>query len=76
MPLTHIKVAKDLQELTLHGTKEFPVALYETIMRLESMDFLPLHWHKEIQFVFIKMDVHSIEWGRTFCIEARRGTLY
>jgi len=23
-------------------------------MRLESMDFLPLHWHKEIQFVFIK----------------------
>ena len=40
MPLTHIKIAKDLQELTLHGTKEFPVALYETIMRLESMDFL------------------------------------
>jgi len=54
MPLTHIKIAKDLQELTLHGTKEFPVALYETVMRLESMDFLPLHWHKEIQFVLIK----------------------
>ncbi len=54
MPLTHIKIAKDLQELTLHGTKEFPVALYETVMQLERLDFLPLHWHKEIQFVYLK----------------------
>jgi len=54
MALTHIKIAKDLQELTLHGTKEFPVALYETVLRLDSMDFLPLHWHKEIQYVYVK----------------------
>ncbi|MGE6513422.1 AraC family transcriptional regulator [Lysinibacillus sphaericus] len=54
MALSHIKVAKDLQELTLHGTKAFPVALYETILRLDRMDFLPLHWHKEIQFVYVK----------------------
>ncbi|WP_107949454.1 AraC family transcriptional regulator [Lysinibacillus parviboronicapiens] len=54
MALTHIKVAKDLQELTLHGTKAFPVALYETILRLDRLDFLPLHWHKEIQFVYVK----------------------
>lgn len=54
LPLTHIKIAKDLQELTLHGSKEFPVALYETTMNMDSMDFLPLHWHKEIQFVYLK----------------------
>ncbi|MFJ6266278.1 helix-turn-helix domain-containing protein [Lysinibacillus xylanilyticus] len=54
MALTHIKIAQDLQELTLHGTKEFPVALYETVLRLDSLDFLPLHWHKEIQFVYVK----------------------
>ncbi|MFJ7732196.1 helix-turn-helix domain-containing protein [Lysinibacillus sp. NPDC097231] len=54
MALTHIKIAKDLQELTLHGTKEFPVAFYETVMRIEYLDFLPLHWHKEIQFVYVK----------------------
>lgn len=54
MALTHIKIAKDLQELTLHGTKEFPVALYETVLQLDSLDFLPLHWHKEIQFVYVK----------------------
>ncbi|QDP99144.1 helix-turn-helix domain-containing protein [Lysinibacillus fusiformis] len=54
MALTHIRVAKDLQELTLHGTKAFPVAMYETILRLDRMDFLPLHWHKEIQFVYVK----------------------
>ncbi|MEY9976280.1 helix-turn-helix domain-containing protein [Lysinibacillus sp. RC79] len=54
MVLTHIKIAKDLQELTLHGTKEFPVAFYETVLRLDSLDFLPLHWHKEIQFIYVK----------------------
>lgn len=50
----HIKIAKDLQELTLHGSKAFPLALYETILRLASMDVLPLYWHKEIQFFYIK----------------------
>jgi AraC-like DNA-binding protein/mannose-6-phosphate isomerase-like protein (cupin superfamily) len=53
MALTHIKVAKDLQELTLHGSNAFPVALYETYLRLDRRDFLPLHWHKEIQFVYV-----------------------
>ncbi len=42
MVLTHIKIAKDLQELTSHGTKAFPVALYETTMRLESLDFFAI----------------------------------
>lgn len=73
--LPHLNISKDLQELTLHGTKEFPVALYETVMRLGSMDFLPLHWHKEIQFVYIKSgrvqyrvgtDVFILEEGRDF----------
>jgi len=54
MALTHIKVAKDLQELTLHGSNAFPVALYETHLQLDRSDFLPLHWHKEIQFVYVK----------------------
>ncbi|MFJ7951861.1 helix-turn-helix domain-containing protein [Lysinibacillus sp. NPDC096418] len=52
--MTHIKLAKDLQELKSHGSKSFPVALYETILRLDRTDFLPLHWHKEIQFVYVK----------------------
>ncbi|MFJ7735559.1 helix-turn-helix domain-containing protein [Lysinibacillus sp. NPDC097287] len=54
LALTYIKLAKDLQELTSHGSKSFPVALYETVLRLDRTDFLPLHWHKEIQFVYVK----------------------
>ncbi|MFJ7666157.1 helix-turn-helix domain-containing protein [Lysinibacillus sp. NPDC097195] len=54
MALNHIKIAKDLQELTLHGSHAFPVALYETSLQLDRSDFLPLHWHKEIQFVYVK----------------------
>ncbi|WP_155591440.1 AraC family transcriptional regulator [Lysinibacillus cavernae] len=74
MPLTHIKIAKDLQELTLHGTKEFPVALYETTMRLESMDFLPLHWHKEIQFVYVKSGCAQYRVGaEVFVLEEGEG---
>ncbi|GLC89287.1 AraC family transcriptional regulator [Lysinibacillus piscis] len=51
---TYIQLAKDLQELTIHGSKAFPVALYERVMHLERFDFVPLHWHKELQFVYIK----------------------
>lgn len=54
MTLTHIKVAKDLQELTIHGSNAFPIALYETTLQVDRLDFLPLHWHKEIQFVYVK----------------------
>jgi len=77
--LTHIKIAKDLQELTLHGTREFPVALYETVLRLESLDFIPLHWHKEIQFVYVKSgrveyrigaDVFVVEEGEGLFVNA------
>ncbi len=72
--MTHINISKDLQELTLHGTKEFPVALYETVMRLESMDFLPLHWHKEIQFVYIKSGrVHYRVGTDVFILEEGEG---
>lgn len=54
MAKPQIEIAKDLQELTSHGTKEFPIALYENVLQIDRKDFLPLHWHKEIQFVYVK----------------------
>jgi len=60
MPLTHIKVAKDLQELTLHGSKEFPVALYETKMSMDSMIFYRFIGIKKFNLYISKVDVLSI----------------
>ena len=74
MALTHIKLAKDLQELTSHGSKSFPVALYETVLRLDRTDFVPTHWHKEIQFVFVKSGriLYRVE-HESFVLEAGEG---
>lgn len=74
MALTHIKLAKDLQELTAHGSKSFPVALYETVLRLDRTDFVPYHWHKEIQFVFVKSGRILYRVGNeSFVLEAGEG---
>ncbi|KOS68150.1 AraC family transcriptional regulator [Lysinibacillus contaminans] len=74
MALTYIKLAKDLQELTSHGSKSFPVALYETVLRLDRTDFLPLHWHKEIQFVYVKTGRILYRVGHeSFVLEAGEG---
>ena len=74
LALTYIKLAKDLRELKSHGSKSFPVALYETVLRLDRTDFLPLHWHKEIQFVYVKSGRILYRVGHeSFVLEAGEG---
>lgn len=74
LALTYIKLARDLRELKSHGSKSFPVALYETVLRLDRTDFLPLHWHKEIQFVYVKTGRILYRVGHeSFVLEAGEG---
>lgn len=74
MAFTQIKLAKDLQELTSHGSKSFPVALYETVLRLDRKDFVSYHWHKEMQFVFVKSGRILYRVGHeSFVLEAGEG---
>jgi AraC-like DNA-binding protein/mannose-6-phosphate isomerase-like protein (cupin superfamily) len=53
MQIKHFTVDQHLKELTEHRTVVLPVACYETTINENINGYIPLHWHDEIQFVFI-----------------------
>ncbi len=46
-------VDQSLKELTEHRTVVLPIACYETTINQNIHGYISLHWHDEIQFVFI-----------------------
>ncbi|MBU5675075.1 helix-turn-helix domain-containing protein [Alkaliphilus sp. MSJ-5] len=53
MQVFNIPISSDLQEITRHGTKDFPIAIYKTQLSKNILGHVPLHWHDEIQFVLV-----------------------
>jgi len=53
MPAAHFKIDENLKELTTHRTVELPVACYQTTIGDHINGYIPLHWHDELQFVFV-----------------------
>ena len=46
----NVFMGENLQELTVHGKREFPIQYYaDELFRLPGCQF-PLHWHTEIEF--------------------------
>lgn len=43
----------NLRELTDHRTVVLPVACYETVIKQNIHGHIPLHWHNELQFVYV-----------------------
>ncbi len=46
-------IAKTLEELTSHGSDDFPVGIYEMHLSGSLLPYTPLHWHRELQFVVV-----------------------
>lgn len=46
-----LSVDEKLREVTRHGSREFPVAVYLRRMNRKEEGYLILHWHDELQFV-------------------------
>ncbi|WP_342598324.1 AraC family transcriptional regulator [Psychrobacillus sp. FSL H8-0483] len=53
MQIKNFKVDQSLKELTEHRTIVLPIACYETTINQNINGYIPLHWHDEIQFVFV-----------------------
>ncbi|SMF84674.1 AraC-type DNA-binding protein [Paenibacillus uliginis N3/975] len=53
MQIKNIMIDQSLKELTQHRTVELPVACYETTINHNIHGYIPLHWHDELQFVYI-----------------------
>ncbi|MDX8365421.1 AraC family transcriptional regulator [Cytobacillus sp. IB215665] len=55
MQIKNFKVdQQSLKEQTKHQTVALPIACYETEIKQNIHGYIPLHWHDEVQFVFIK----------------------
>lgn len=48
-----IPINESLQETTQHGSKDFPLALYQTRLLPGSLRYVPIHWHKELQLCLV-----------------------
>ena len=53
MQIYDININENQMETTYHGTFEFPLAVYETVLSKNILGFVDWHWHNEIQFCFV-----------------------
>lgn len=42
-----------MKEHILHGSTLFPVGVYHKVFQEHSISLCPLHWHKEIEFIYV-----------------------
>jgi len=53
LQIKNFAIDQSLKELTEHRTVVLPLACYETTINQNVHGYIPLHWHDEIQFVFV-----------------------
>lgn len=53
MQIYDIPIDSSGQETTAHGTFDFPLAVYETVLRRNVLGFVSWHWHREFQFCLV-----------------------
>jgi AraC family transcriptional regulator, melibiose operon regulatory protein len=53
MQIKDFKIDHQNRELTQHKTKLLPLACYKTTIHHNVHGYIPLHWHEEVQFVYI-----------------------
>lgn len=68
MQVYEIPINTDKMETTRHGTEEFPMAVYETVLAKNVLGFVDWHWHDELQFCRCVQGQAEIVVGRTASI--------
>ena len=53
MQIRDFKIDPENRELTRHKTNLLPLACYKTTIQQHVHGYIPLHWHEEVQFVFV-----------------------
>lgn len=48
-----VSVGSACQELTVHGTPEFPCAAYTLGLAQDMLDEVPVHWHEELEIQYV-----------------------
>ena len=53
MQITSISIDPRGMETTQHGTPDFPLAIYRSILSRNVLGFIDWHWHEELQFCLV-----------------------
>lgn len=53
MQIYNIPINNEKMETTAHGTSDFPIAIYETVLKKNILGFVDWHWHSELQFSYV-----------------------
>ena len=53
MQIKDFKIGPENREMTPHKTNLLPLACYKTTIRHHVHGYIPLHWHEEVQFVYV-----------------------
>ncbi len=74
MQIYDIPIDSTRQETTAHGTFDFPLAVYETILSKNILGFVSWHWHREFQFCLVTAGTVAF-WvqGRQLTLPAGQG---
>lgn len=74
MQLKDIPIDQNRREITLHGSYEFPMAVYLDQLDRNSLGFVNWHWHDEIQFSLVtKGEVEFWVNQRAYRLKAGQG---
>jgi len=53
MQIYNIPMTQDLEELTPHGSNEFQLVMYETLIVENIYGHIPIHWHEDLQLILV-----------------------
>lgn len=63
MQLNYLEVNGNLEEITCHGSPAFPMEVYLDDLDLYPNRFIPWHWHKELEFVYVLTGAINFQTG-------------
>jgi len=67
----------DLREKTQHGTESFPFQYYADALYRYDNQFVPQHWHSELEFVIAYGGEIEIQvWNRPVRLKSGEGILF
>lgn len=63
MQLNYLEVNGNLEEVTCHGSPSFPMEVYLDDLDMYPNGFIPWHWHKELEFVYVLTGAINFQTG-------------
>ena len=55
MQVFNIPIDEEQKETTIHGSFDFPLAVYDSVMSRNVLGYINWHWHEELQSCLVTL---------------------